>query len=342
LLLAIRRVDNTPGDDILSRRATDQLKGIAIIFLLVGHISLKCIMGEQLTENAGAWAVLIFIVLSGATLVKVYGINNISSNFILKRIRRLLFPLWISLIIFYILDYVILNRTYPVLDMLIHFAGLSANVPPLHTEWFITYMLFLYTNYYVIAKARAIPLIYVTILIGVLYATSYLIMRTDSLKSLQIWLAYTIVFPLGVLIGSYRGKIYSVLSVWLREQKIIFIISMAILFVGYEYITNISASSPVLLKALLNATKNILFIISIFMLATILATARYESVFLKILGKYSFEIFLLHYPFIVSYNIFLYDLSLTGLFVIYLIALVALSAALQRISNVLNRTLLPA
>jgi len=341
-LLTVKRGDVEKRFIPLSKRATDQLKGLAIIFLLIGHLSLRCIPGEQITENTGAWAVVIFLALSGATLVKAYGMSNLSCRFIFNRIRRLAFPLWITLALVYVLDYLLLGKTYQWLDIFTHFAGLSANVPPLHTEWFVTYVLFLYTAYFLVSKLPATPMLKFIVLLCVVYSASYIIVKNKYFDVLQIWLAYTLVFPLGVIIGIYRKDIFTFYDSWLQSHKVSFIISLAILFVSYDYLTSMSTNLALPIKAAFNALKNIFFIMSILMLSCVLDTIRFESRFLLLMGKYSYEIFLLHYPFMVSYNFILSRQPLYNFFIIYLIIIIVMSIALQKIANKLNRAILPA
>jgi len=341
-LLTVKRVDVEKRFIPLSKQATDQLKGVAIIFLLLGHLSLRCIEGEQITENAGAWAVVIFLVLSGATFVKAYGLSNLGWRFIFNRIRRLVFPLWITLALVYVLDYLLLEKTYPWLDIFTHFAGVSTNAPPLHTEWFVTYVLFLYSAYYLVSKLRATPMLKFIVLLCVVYSASYIIVRNKYFDVLQIWLAYTLVFPLGVIIGVYRKGIFSFFDSWLQSHKVSFIISLVILFVGYDYLTYMSINLTLPIKVVFNALKNISLIMSVLMLSCIFDVIRFELRFLLLLGKYSYEIFLLHYPFMVSYNFLLSKQPLSLYFIAYLVLLVFMSIALQKITNVLNRLMLPA
>ncbi len=52
-------------ETFLSPDTGNALRGIAIIFLIFGHLSNKCIEGELFFEYAGKWAVIIFLYISG-------------------------------------------------------------------------------------------------------------------------------------------------------------------------------------------------------------------------------------------------------------------------------------
>ena len=99
--------------DCFNRYTSEMFKGIAIIFLLVGHYSAFCLEGAQPFEMFGEIAVIIFLFLSGVGLTKSYGFNKIDKIYLVKRLRRIMIPLWLTLALFYFLDFLLLIKFIP-------------------------------------------------------------------------------------------------------------------------------------------------------------------------------------------------------------------------------------
>ena len=86
------------------------LRGIAILLLIFGHLSLKCVEGGWPFPYAGSWAVTTFLYLSGVGLAKTYGLQRIDRKFWIKRLRRIAFPVWLTYLLFYVLDFLLLGK----------------------------------------------------------------------------------------------------------------------------------------------------------------------------------------------------------------------------------------
>ena len=123
----------------------NQIRGLAILVLIFGHFALSCIEHKQYFEYAASWAVVIFILTSSLAISKKYGINKLHKDFIVKRLRRLLFPLWITLILIYCLDYIILNRSYSPIIVISNFFGIiSSNFPSYYCMVYHLYYVYLF------------------------------------------------------------------------------------------------------------------------------------------------------------------------------------------------------
>src|SRR5581483_6918237 len=105
LRIALIRVRLLVNDELLNIQTSGMLRGLAILLLLLGHFALKCVHGEYFFESAGMWAVIIFLFISGIALTKRYGLTGLGKTFLMKRLRNLLPPTWITLTLFYILDF---------------------------------------------------------------------------------------------------------------------------------------------------------------------------------------------------------------------------------------------
>ena len=71
--------------DHFTHETTTSFRGLAIMFLLLGHLSEKCIEGVTFLDNGGRWAVVVFLFLSGVSLAKTYGLDSLDKRFILNR-----------------------------------------------------------------------------------------------------------------------------------------------------------------------------------------------------------------------------------------------------------------
>lgn len=138
------------GEQYFTIGTTSTLKGIAILFLIVGHFSNQIIEGGFLpTYWAGRWALIIFLFVSGIGLTKKYGLNGSTKEYLHRRIKKIIPPLWITLLLFYILDYWLLGWTFSTRSIIFHFLGIIDPGPPNGPDWFISYIAYLYLVFYV-------------------------------------------------------------------------------------------------------------------------------------------------------------------------------------------------
>ena len=180
----------------------NSLRGIALLLLIVGHLSITCIDGISFFEYAGRWAVVIFLFSSGMVLPKTYGFIKLNEAFLLRRIKRLLFPSWIALIVFYILEYVLLQNMYSPLRVLLNFFGVYTPAPPNGPAWFITYIIQFYVLYFLVSQINTRALNKYMILFFLSYVVMFCIIFASMLNRFSIWTQYTLVFPLSFLIRS--------------------------------------------------------------------------------------------------------------------------------------------
>jgi len=63
-------INGKDPNENFSRNTTTAFRGLAIVLLLLGHLSEKCIAGVTYLEDGGRWAVVIFLFVSGISLSK--------------------------------------------------------------------------------------------------------------------------------------------------------------------------------------------------------------------------------------------------------------------------------
>ncbi len=273
--------DTFPGyPDYFTRSTSQTLKAIAIILVVFSHFYPLCIAGEL--------GVVIFLIVSGMGLTKSYGFSNCGKQYIKRRLSKILISLWLTLVLFYILDFFLLGATYPWHEIALSFAGIIKQAPPNAPLWFIPFILYLYVVYFLISNIR-LPLLFKCILLILTsFGTTAFIIRVPLLFDyFGGWTIYTFAFPLSVCLMAYRhsfiGKI-QILSK--RFGPFLFVIWLAM------------AGSFVILPTAKTCFLVALIAISIFYLDRVESKPK----FVLFLGEHSYETYLIHLPLLSSYG----------------------------------------
>ena len=313
------------------------LRGIAILFLIFGHLSLRCVEGILPFEYAGSWAVTIFLYLSGVGLAKTYGLKKIEGKFWIKRFRRLAFPVWLTFLLFYVLDFLLFGKNYDPLVIVLKLLGIISLSPPNPPAWFITYILVLYGAFWVVSWwpfNLAIKSIGLFCISAILTAGS----SQPWLKPyLGMWSHYSIIFPTAVLIGLHAEKINKYLKWLYSVSRPVYFGSLFVMGILYYRGSGISILvmflSGVASGEMMEVLKPLYLLGCLTMVGSLLDNLRIRSGLLTLLGTYSFEIFLLHLPFMESYDFFLFRKPLWLFFFLYLGLLVFMSHELRLVSD---------
>ncbi len=318
----------------LTTETSNTLKGIAIILLIFGHLAFYCIEGGMFFEQAGSWAVVMFLFTTGIALSKTYGLYNLKRTFLLKRIKRLIVSTWIAVILFYILDYLLLNHTYSFKQVLFNLIGIFTPAPPNGAAWFITYILYLYVVFYFVSKIHVNNFSKFFIMLGICYISTIIIYNYDFLnKAFSIWIQYTVVFPISVFLGIYNQRIKNELAYFFKMiPKLYYLIMFLLMYQyfskkGIYYLASIIDSKEY--SQLVFTLQPLPFILSLLMLTYVLDKLTYSSRFLIFLGKHSLEIFLIHVPFMIYYDFFLFRKPLFIYLLVYLVFILILSYVLK-------------
>ncbi len=108
----------------LDKTQTDQLKGIAILLVVLGHLWVH-VSRVRAIPALGDYAVSLFLILSGFGLSISQITKTINSNFIFKRFRRVIIPYWLITLFILVADFLLLNKTYSITDVMATFAGVN-------------------------------------------------------------------------------------------------------------------------------------------------------------------------------------------------------------------------
>ena len=314
LLVSIRKKEGTA---IFPISLTNELKGFAILAIVLSHIGYFLSTDTNflfpLSIMAGV-GVDLFLFLSGYGLM-VSALRNPLTvwEFLKKRLPRLYIPIWITLGVFFILDFFLLHKTYTGQTIAKSFAGFfqSADIfndvnSPL---WFITLLLMYYILFPIVFSKR-IPIVSSIIL----FLSGYFLIKINPSIFKDVMRLYSwhyIAFPLGVFVADISNREYKAFVVvrnWamsvIQKRNVILselsryvCIAGLATIVGYFSLHNqsdkgdwigqwvsVAVSSAILLIAILKPVEFKLF---------------------TLIGIYSFEVYLLHWPMMYRYD-FLY------------------------------------
>lgn len=315
------------------------LRGFAVLLLILGHFWQFCVEGDHFFDEAGTWAVTIFLFISGIALIKTYGFTGLEKTFLLKRIRRVLPATWIALIVFYLLDLVLRKETHSATKIALNFLGIITPNPPNSPAWFITYILYLYLLYYWVSKIPLKNAGRVTLLLALSYGTTWIISNFPSLTSVTVmglWIRHTIVFPIAVAVGLYSKEMKRALDLFFKRARSLYLLTLCICLslycsgIGIYKLSHLINSE--IYTYLVITLQPIPMIIALVMISSLIDTLGVSSKFLIWLGRYSFEIFLIHLPFMVYYDFILFRKPLYLFFLLYLCFVFALSYSLEKAS----------
>ncbi len=325
-----------------AKESSLSLRGIAILLLLIGHFAIMCIEGFQPFEYTGEYAVIMFLVLSGLGLSARYGFASINWTFYSSRIKKLILPVWITLILFYLLDYYLSDRSHSILKICLSFIGIINQDPPNGPDWFISYILFLYFTYMAASKFQSVT-VRLTSLFLMSYSSMILIMTIQPLDYFKMWIKYPLVFPLAVLIGINKEKIFRHLYRVYHKSKTLYIgltaLSLGLYKLNFGFNVIVGLHDSAVYQNLILSLRTIYLSIFTVMAAALFDKLRFKFKPLVLLGTYSMELFLLHYPFMVYYDFFLFREPLSVFFVLYGSVIFLLAVVLKNTCSGLYRTI---
>jgi len=325
------------------RESTVALKGIAILFLFIGHFSIKCVDKPCMFEFAGMWAVVVFLFCSGIGISKTYGLNLAKPGFLHRRLLKLFAPTLFVVILFYSLDFLLLGKTYALQGFLLNCLGLFSFAGPNPALWFVTFIMYQYLLFFLLSKLNASVKTKVIWLCSISVCTAVSITIIPLLRShFEMWCQYSIVFPASVTVGYFRIPIKKWVSKLFHLSPVLFLLlvvaSLVIFYFDpfWDTVRNFPYPYSVLDK-LLTLFRPLYLIAALIGIAYCLDNFNRESRFLSFLGKYSFEMYLLHMPLMVSYDFILFRKPLYAFFLVFIASILVLGYGLNRISEATNQ-----
>ncbi|HSW85385.1 MAG TPA: acyltransferase [Candidatus Saccharimonadales bacterium] len=299
-----------------SQSDTQELKGVAILMILFAHI------GNFLTHSphflwplsllAGV-GVDLFLFVSGYGLCKSQMVNKLSlKHWYKKRLFNLFIPLWLVLTLFALMDVLILDKHYSVSYLVHAYLGIfpTANLwSDINSVlWYFTLILFYYLLFPIAYIRKHVWLTAIILFFASLLFLMYEPFTGPHVK--HLYKLHLVAFPLGVLIAalfsdsSHRSKFkkFNLTGKKLKNMPASFIvalISLALVFaIGYfAYHSGVG-------KGVFR--EELICIITMLLIVVLFVVKQVKFKFLLLMGIYSYELYLLHWPLLARYD-FLYN-----------------------------------
>lgn len=317
-----------------NRAHTSELKGIAILMVLFSHIGYFLFSDHSFLyplSVAGGVGVNIFLFLSGFGLTLAQNKTQLTPvQFYFRRLKSIFIPMWLVLIATLILDNYLLGRTYSLSTIIQSFFGFfpngdinSAINSPL---WYFTLIFFYYLIFpLVYRKNKTLLSIGVVLLLGYIVSHLKLPVTKDVLKLYQL---HYLAFPLGMVLARlnpYRLKTLVNVRPYIRYF-------LLIIFLGlFGYLAIHSGVGEKLIPEQFTS------LLSVLVLLVIVLIKDFQSNLLILLGKYSYEIYLIQWPVMYRFDfIYKYTPPFLGT-ILYIAIFIAIGFALNRIVKVLRR-----
>lgn len=322
------------GEDFLPKEVTNQIKGFAILAIIFSHIGYflssdpKFLFPFSIIAGVG---VNLFLLLSGFGLT----LSQLNSpltplSFYKKRLFRLFIPLWIIVTIFLLTDAFVLHKNYSVLEIIHSFLGFYPKADLFQNLdsplWYFSIILFYYLIF-PFTFIKKIPLLSPFLILLISFLLLNLALPVDP-DALNLYKLHSFAFPLGVSLGllikHIKIKVNGVLK--------LFAFIIAVLVFAYLAVHSGVGEDPKIEQSI--------SLITSLSLITIFSLSGFKFKLFSFLGIYSYEIYLLHWPILSRYNLFLglppfLDVTLN------LILIIFLGYALQKIiDKIANQSLI--
>lgn len=334
LLISLRpRRDNELFPVSVSR----ELKGLAILTIVFVHVAYALVNDNRFLwplSSMSGLGVDLFLFLSGYGLM-MSTLRRESSvwQFYKYRLLKLYSPFWLTIAAFFFLDIVFLKLTYSWTYIAQSFLGFF-NHADLYSDinsplWYFTLIIFYYFLFpwLLVKKKPWLSAVFI-------YAISFLVMSLQPPflnNVLHLYRLHLIAFPLGMLLAAvFKEPVLAKASAalqLLRNQKyqITYNFLLVISLAAFVYsIMHSGVGSTPLIEQLTS-------IVSMLLLCIVFILKRFEIKTLYILGLFSYEIYLLHWPIMYRYDFLFKYLPVWLALLLYFVVFIGLGWLMQRL-----------
>ena len=302
LLIALTTLRKKPSN-FLDFSQTEQLKGLAMLFVVIGHFWYHVCNEHRIFLYMGDYAVTLFLLLSGYGLMSSNMLHKVNlREFVRKRLIKIFIPYWLVTIGIILADYILLQRQSPPRELILTFSGINMPETLQHFEyarWFITLLLLYYLAFFFCAKL--LPPTYATLSL-LLLSLALILLRRSEIFPLGAG-HQILAFPMGCLLSVIRPiKYWRKASI--RYQTAIIILATLSMLSIYQ-IMGRHSDSYCIDKAFIyleSYAQPYLFCLICVSSISLLASTGYTSKFLNLFGYLSYEIYLIHGPLLIKYN----------------------------------------
>lgn len=272
---------------------TSQIKGIAILLVIFGHLSRVAEVNIPMLNLLGANGVCIFLLISGYGLYKSSEKKGITFSYWKKRIVTVLIPYSVITGIFLLYDMLFLNKEYSKIYILKNVLGIDNLTRFDGTMWYIQFILSWYIVFGIIFYFKKLK----DWRIGILFLFSIIFYSQMNREPFSMYYyqcaVHSFWFPLGVLIGRYGEKLRIITD---GKGKFIVINFVAVILIYFIYgKININNNLYMLYN----------FCVAVIFINTILVIHSFKRhiYILDYIGSISFYLYLFEGVFIYNYII---------------------------------------
>ena len=336
VLCSLRR--DCPGGP-LEKQQTDQVKGIAVLMIMLGHLWTHVSSSEPTLVFARD-GVVAFLLLSGFGLsVSEHGRPFNWRRFIARRLLRVMIPYWIATVCILVMDAIVVGRFYDAQDLVLTVLGVNINPTTRHIDyirWFITFIILWYVLFLGARLCRdrtgvSEPL-FLTGCAVFLFLLDYFILAGDY------WYQ-AFAFPAGCWLAQLSRARDRKLS---AERCAVLGGGLLVAFVACRLVIPAlwAQNYPFVIYKLIREVLGLVFAAACLLLIGAMGRLGFSSRFLSVCGVLSYELVLLHGPLLIKYNpVFgLLPEKLIALsFVIFLVAALVVAAVFHWLVGVARR-----
>lgn len=279
---------------MLNKQSSEQLKGIAIILVVLGHLFVTKFINiaNPAFTYLGAQGVALFLILSGYGLTKSYLQKGIDKSFLVRRFRVVLLPYSLVTFIWFFYDYSH-GKLYSLKIIFLSLVGFDLHFTMDATMWYISYILIWYCFFYILFNLKLPNLLKVGLLFGVAYLFRYHSRVTWTEGIYWQWGLHAFMFPLGALF-TFLPQLK-----WSEKLQKLGLGFLGLIALGF-YLLNLRNNPLGLGPYMLS---NFSFAVGLMALFMLRERMGYDSRLLRFVGSISYEIYLLE-------AVFMYKLSI--------------------------------
>ncbi len=278
--------------------ATTELKGYSMLAIVFSHVGYFLSTNSQFLfplSVGGGIAVNVFFLLSGFGLtMSLLKKGEGPAQFYKKRFLKIIIPLWLTLIAWYVLDFFLLHISYPTANVIQSFFGWFSSSDIFHAVnsslWFVTPLFFFYLLFPFVVR-RTHP--YLSAILMGLFSFIFMQVLPHADQGIEsLYRVHWASFPLGIalaqLVTGHGSSIRESMRGWRRMA--LFVTSSAI-FIYFLFNAAIGTSLEQWVSLVAIAAGMLAFM-----------TIPFRSGFIALIGTYSFEVYLLHWPLFYRYG----------------------------------------
>lgn len=311
---------------MLNKDNTLNIKGIAIIFVIIAHTTL-ILNNKSFLNYLGSLGVTLFLFISGYGLTKSYVKNGID-NFFKKRLSGVFIPYFL-ITIFKLGLSNIYGLRFNFKEIFLSLIGFDLNRTLDPTMWYISFILIWYILFYFIFKNVKYNnnKIIAMFIISIIFVPSILFKNSIG-SSLGQWTLNFIAFPIGVFYAFREDIVNKYLTKF--NITLIGIISV-ILYSTIFYKQNNQ------LNIVFNMGFDLLFA---FVILGIITKIKFNIPILKKAGDYSYELYLIEGYFLYIINVLNISNNKILSIIVYLAIIVVISMILKPLNKIIKDRLL--